>query len=133
MRRDLMLMWPKNGVGGRKIKNTFPFFATCMKAFIATNNGLKHLDLHTPLGSFLCFKFCTCPSSCLFLGAWWTWSWFLFNMLVITTSHSRALCFGASKWKLFVCNPLAHYVERAKIMQWWQDFLGMKWHWKPFC
>jgi hypothetical protein len=27
-------------------------------------------------------------------------------------------------------NPLVDYVEQDKTIQWWQDFLEMKWHWK---
>jgi len=56
--------------------------AAFMKVFIPTSEGLGHLSLLVPLRFPYCFKFC---------------------ILMTRVSHSRGLCYGVSKWKLFIC------------------------------
>ncbi len=59
--------------------------ATFMKAFAPTNKSLGHLSLLIPSRSSLCSKFC---------------------ILLRRILHSKALCYGVSKWKLFICQSI---------------------------
>ncbi len=73
------------GEGRTYIKNASPLVATFMKAIASINKSLGHLGLLVPSTSSFCFKL---------------------SMLLIRVSHSRASCYGVSKWKLFVCQSI---------------------------
>ncbi len=47
------------------------------------------------------------------------------------TPRPRVMVFQNAN-SLYV-NPVMDYVKQNKIIQWWQDFLEMKWHWKQPC
>ncbi len=59
--------------------------------------------------------------------------YFKFYMLLMRVSHSKALWYGFQSEDSLYANPHVDYVEQTKIIQWWQDFLEMKWHWKQPC
>jgi hypothetical protein len=100
LRRDLNLMWPNIWYGKNINQEHISFFNNMHESLVPSNN-LKHLDLHVLPKSSLRLKFCMPPSSCLFLVAQCTWSWFLLD-IVVKVSHFGATCLCVSKWRFIV-------------------------------
>ncbi len=77
--------------------------AAFMKAFAPMYKGLGHLGLFVPLRFPCCFKFC---------------------MLLTKVSHSKALCYGVSKWKLLVRQSICELCKTSQDNPMIIGFLG---------
>jgi len=83
--RNFMWTWVNIWWGKNINKNASPLVVAFMKAFAPTNKSLRLQALFVPSKSSLCFRLC---------------------ILLMRVSYFKALCYGVSKWRLFICQSI---------------------------